>query len=94
MIINVLTKIIIVKDDKKHNEATQFDPIFGFFVGLLRSKNSPQQQFCVELNISIFHESILAVAQAQQFAASEQKEDFVFPNEFPQNTAHPHLIVG
>ena len=43
---------------------------------------------------SIFHKPILTIAQPQQLAAAKQKEDFVFPDKFPKDAAHPHLILG
>ena len=43
---------------------------------------------------SIFHETVLTVAQTEQFAAAEEEENLVVPNEFPQDAAHLHLLLG
>ena len=43
---------------------------------------------------SIFHKTVLTVAQTEQFAAAEEEEDLVVPDEFPQDAAHAHLFLG
>ena len=41
----------------------------------------------------ISHETVFSVAQTEQFAASEEKENLMLPNEFPQEAAHAHLVL-
>ena len=43
---------------------------------------------------SILHETVLAVAQTEQFAATKEEENLVVPDEFPQDAAHLHLLLG
>ena len=43
---------------------------------------------------SILDETVLAVAQAEQGAASEKEEDFVVPDEFPQDAADANLFLA
>lgn len=43
---------------------------------------------------SILHETVLAVAQTEQFAATKEEENLVVPDEFPQDAAHLHLFLG
>ena len=43
---------------------------------------------------SIFHKTVLTVAQTEQFAAAEEEENLVVPDEVPQNAAHHHLFFG
>ena len=43
---------------------------------------------------SIFHETVLTVAQTEQFATAEEEENLVVPDEFPQDAAHAHLLLG
>ena len=40
----------------------------------------------------VFHETVLAIAQAEQRTPAKKKEDFLVPNELPQHPAHPNLI--
>ena len=42
----------------------------------------------------IFYETVFAVAQTEQFATSEEQENFVIPDQFPQDSAHANLIVS
>ena len=44
--------------------------------------------------ILILHETVLAVAQAEQFAAAEEEENLMIPDEFPQDATHAHLLLG
>ena len=41
---------------------------------------------------SIFHETVLAIAQAEQRAPSKKEIDLVFPNELPKHPANAHLV--
>ena len=43
---------------------------------------------------SIFHETVLTVAQTEQLAAAEKEENLVVPDEFPQDAAHTDLLLG
>ena len=43
---------------------------------------------------SIFHKTVLTVAQTEQFTAAEEEEDLVVPDEFPQDAADVHLLLG
>ena len=43
---------------------------------------------------SILHETVLAVAQTEQVAAAEEEENLAVPDEFPQDAAHAHLLLG
>ena len=45
-------------------------------------------------NFSILHETVFTVAQAEQVAAAEEEEDLMIPDEFPQDAAHAHLLLG
>ena len=42
----------------------------------------------------ILDKTVLAIAQAEQFAATEEEENLVIPNEFPQDAADAHLVFG
>ena len=43
---------------------------------------------------SIFHKTVLTVAQTEQFATAEEEENLVVPDEFPQDAAHTDLLLG
>ena len=43
---------------------------------------------------SIFHKTVLTVAQTEQFTAAEEEEDLVVPDEFPPDAADVHLLFG
>lgn len=42
----------------------------------------------------ILHEAVLAVAQAEQWAAAKEHKHLVVPNEFPKHPADAHLLLG
>ena len=44
--------------------------------------------------ILILYETVLTVAQTEQFAAAEEEENLVVPDEFPQDAAHTDLLLG
>lgn len=41
----------------------------------------------------ILHEAVLAVAQAEQWAAAKEHKHLVVPNEFPKHPADAHLLL-
>ena len=44
--------------------------------------------------VLILHETVLSVAQTEQFAAAKEEDNLVVPDEFPQDAAHVHLLLG
>ena len=43
---------------------------------------------------SILHTTVITVAQTEQIAAAKEEENLMVPNEFPQDAAHAHLLLG
>ena len=57
-----------------------------------RNKNRRFAGVASQTGCSVLHEAVFAVAQSEQGAASEEEEDLVLPDEFPQEAAHTELV--